>query len=754
MSSYPNDRSYEEDRLKVVLAEIQRQLTENTQFLSKLQKNLLSERKTMWEEGPHVVTSFEAAVNLSQQVNELRNSELALANGRRLAQKLQRMLTSPYFARIDFHERGETETDRIYIGLASLFKFDGEPFIFDWRTPIAGLFYDFELGAAYYSCQAGVISGELTLKRQFKIENSRLIYMLDSNLKIDDEILQEILSQQTDEKMRTIVTSIQREQNQVIRDDQHQVLLVQGPAGSGKTSIALHRAAYYLYKEREWITSKNILIFSPNRLFTDYISNVLPELGEDPVAGLTFQDLTNKLLPTGLEVEDFYTQLETLFSTTEAKANPLRAENIYFKSSPEYAALLDNYIHYLATQGLPFNELKFLGEIVLSKEQLRKLFQQDYAYLPMKKRLIQIQHRAFYLLRPLMKARIKYHRETLADERSILTENELKARSRLAARQELLPVWQKIRSWNIDTFQLYKRLFAKETLLQKMAGGIKLPPTIDQIRRETLSYLEQRRLRAEDLASYLYFQGKIEGFPTSRQIKHVIIDEAQDYTLLNYKVFNEMFPTATVTILGDRNQAIHPWQYPTSFTEIGTVFNQRHSKLFTLNKSYRSTREITAFTNHLLPQEKQAQFINRPGSKPLVVKVNDANRLPRAIAEKIRGLQAEASGSLAVITKTAQQGRLLYRQIKNLVEIRLISKDDEAFASGTVIIPSYLAKGLEFDAVLINAGEYREDAELIFYMACTRALHRLLLFVSGSPPPLLSGIDPLLYRQEVYPPKA
>ncbi len=749
MRSNVSDRSYEESRLRSVLTEVRRQFTEKVQFLNKIQKNVFTERKSVWEEGPRVVTSFDSAVNLSQQVNQLRHAEMALANTRRLVYKLQKMLASPYFARIDFRETGASQPEQIYIGIGSLFTPDGKPLVYDWRTPVASLFYDFELGPVYYWCQAGKITGDLTLKRQFKIENGRLIYMLDSNLKIDDEILQEILSQQTDEKMRTIVTSIQREQNQVIRDEQHQIVLVQGPAGSGKTSIALHRAAYYLYKERDALTSKNILIFSPNRLFTDYIGNVLPELGEEPVASITFQELAEKRLPANLTIEDFYTQLEAIFSGTATDQDQLRAENIYFKSSPAFITLLERYIQHLSTHGFSFNDLKFLDKVILSKEQLRKLFQHDFAYLPLKKRLNQIQRRAFYLLRPLAKARMEYYRKTLAAERSILTEKERKARSRLATRQDLLPAWQEIRSWKVDTFKLYKELFAQDELWRKLAAGIALPPSIDQLRRETLYTLELEKLRAEELAPYLYFQGKIEGFPAARQIKHVIIDEAQDYTLLHYKVFNEMFPAATFTILGDRNQAIHPRQYPASFAEIQAVFKERSSKLFTLNKSYRATRELTAFTNQLLPAEKQAEFINRPGQPPLLVKVNEAGHLPVAIAEKIQALQAEGWGSLAVITKTARQGQSLYQQLKELVPVRFLSKEEQHLTRGTVIIPSYLAKGLEFDAVLIAADQYQEEEETLFYMACTRALHRLVLFLPASAS-LLAKIDPQLYRQEVY----
>ena len=358
------------------------------------------------------------------------------------------------------------------------------------------------------------------------------------------------------------------------------------------------------------------------------------------------------------------------------------------------------------------------------------------------------QRRAFFLLRPLAKARRQYYRKMLAHDRSILTEKS-EARSRLATREDLLPLGKKIRSWKVETFNLYKSLFAEDQLWQKMTAGIILPPSIDEIRRDTLYALEQEKLRAEELAPYLYFQGKIEGFPPSRPIKHVIIDEAQDYTLLHYKVFNELFPTATFTILGDCNQAIHPWQYPTTFTEIRAVFRQRPSQLYTLNKSYRATRELTTFTNELLPPENQAQFINRPGPLPLVVKVNETKRLPAAIADKIRALSAEGSGSLAVITKTAREAWLLYQQLKESVAIRLISKEEQNFTRGTVIIPSYLAKGLEFDTVLIDASPYREDETLILYMACTRALHRLVLFLPAASS-LLAKIDPQLYRQEVY----
>ena len=349
-----------------------------------------------------------------------------MAYNRRAINKLERMLKTPYFARIDFREHGTPTAEEIYIGIATLLDEAGQPLIYDWRAPVCSMFYDYELGPAEYRCAAGVISGEITRKRQYKIEDGRLVYMFDCNVKIDDEILQEILSQHSDEKMRAIVTSIQREQNQVIRNEEHPVVLVQGAAGSGKTSIALHRAAYYLYKERDQITSKNILIFSPNQLFADYISNVLPELGEETALCTTFQDLVAPLLPPGLSVEDRHNQLEFTLTTDGSAADRLREEKIYLQTTPEFLALIDDYQNYLTARGRPFSDLQFEGETILRQEEIRALYNDYYAYLPLKKRLQQLQRRAFYLLRPVAARKIKEEAQRLAERNPQLTAAELK----------------------------------------------------------------------------------------------------------------------------------------------------------------------------------------------------------------------------------------------------------------------------------------------------------------------------------------
>ena len=757
MTAKTEDRCAEEARLTMVLAVIKQELAVKKAFFARLKALLKQERKDLWEDGPRLADNFASAVNLVQQLSGLRNTELSVAYNRRAINKLERMLKTPYFARIDFREHGTPTAEEIYIGIATLLDEAGQPLIYDWRAPVCSMFYDYELGPAEYRCAAGVISGEITRKRQYKIEDGRLVYMFDCNVKIDDEILQEILSQHSDEKMRAIVTSIQREQNQVIRNEEHPVVLVQGAAGSGKTSIALHRAAYYLYKERDQITSKNILIFSPNQLFADYISNVLPELGEETALCTTFQDLVAPLLPPGLSVEDRHNQLEFTLTTDGSAADRLRKEKIYLQTTPEFLALIDDYQNYLTARGRPFSDLQFEGETILRQEEIRALYNDYYAYLPLKKRLQQLQRRAFYLLRPVAARKIKEEAQRLAERNPQLTAAELKARSRLAVRKKLQPVHAAIRAWSdLDSFALYRELFVNQDLLAEMAAGRFPPATLDRLRQAALQTLRADHLFYEDLAPFFYFQGNIEGFPKFPEIKHLIIDEAQDYTLVHYRIIQELFPNATLTILGDPNQTIHPRQYRCTFAEIEAVFAARNPKIFTLTKSYRSTREITAFNRELLAEPAiDTTAVNRPGPKPVVTKVSDPTLLIPALADRLRALSAAGFSSVAVIGKTARECQTVYEKLNALVPVRLITKEVKTLTGGPLIIPSYLAKGLEFDAVLIcdcSRAVYCTPEELpILYTVCTRALHRLFLYYTGELSPLLARVNPDLYTRSTYP---
>lgn len=294
----------ERRRLEATIDEIREQLQELHVVAKSRKEQVAATRRTLWQEGARAPTDFEDQVELVGQITELNREEMQHALYRRMVDRFERLMRSPYFARVDFRAQGENDPEAIYIGTSSLVdRESGEHWVYDWRAPISGMYYDYELGEAGYPCEDGRIEGEITLKRQYRIVDGKLVYLFDSGLKIDDEILQEMLSKHVDDRMRTIITSIQREQNRVIRDEHHRILFVQGPAGSGKTSIALHRVAYLLYRHRHTLAADNMIIFSPNRIFSDYIGEVLPELGEENVHQTTFDEYASERLGGRLALE-------------------------------------------------------------------------------------------------------------------------------------------------------------------------------------------------------------------------------------------------------------------------------------------------------------------------------------------------------------------------------------------------------------------------------------------------------------------
>jgi DNA helicase-2/ATP-dependent DNA helicase PcrA len=307
-----SDWDYEKSRLKKVYDEIENQLAERREGISGYRRDIVRLRRSMWENEAHNWLSgdMDAAANIKQYRDMLDSENRKYLQSRQILKQLEKMAQSPYFARVDFKEEGMEDVEQIYIGIASLFdRENNDILICDWRAPISSIFYDYELGFAKYPSHEGVIRGHISLKRQFRITRSHIDYMFDSSIKIDDEILQEILSKNVDDKMRTIVTTIQKEQNRIIRNEENDLLIVQGAAGSGKTSIALHRVAYLLYKYRDQkITAQNIVIFSPNQLFNDYISNVLPELGEENMQQTTFMEYSNSWIVTAVSVLRFSNQ--------------------------------------------------------------------------------------------------------------------------------------------------------------------------------------------------------------------------------------------------------------------------------------------------------------------------------------------------------------------------------------------------------------------------------------------------------------
>jgi DNA helicase-2/ATP-dependent DNA helicase PcrA len=722
----------ENEWLQLVLKEAQRQLEEKLDYKDKFKKDALETQKEMWEElgSVSIINGLEQIVSFMGFIDRMKYQKRNHEITRRLQEKYERMLQSPYFGRIDFLENGEEKAEKYYIGLSNLVNEDYDFLIYDWRAPASSMFYDYEIGKAGYKCAEGTIEGELTQKRQYKISKGKMEYMFDSNLKIDDEILQEILGKSTDSKMKAIVTSIQKEQNRVIRNEEYKNLIVQGPAGSGKTSIALHRIAYLLYKHREKITPQNIVIFSPNQIFNDYISNVLPQLGEDNMLQTTFKEYMHKALGERFIKEDYSDMMEYILTSKQYSDYEIRIRNIKYKSSLEFIEVLKKHTESVEKGDRNFKDIVFRDKLIVSSKDLEELYYKDYINLPLKRRLDKIKERILFLLKPNEKERINEIYEELWNTGSFVDEKEAKEKAAARACEETKHIYEEIeRITEFDLLDIYKKLFEN------------LEP---EIKDYTLKNLENKLLNYEDQVPLLYLKGVFGDLPKTSDIKYVIIDEAQDYTPLQYEIFYQLFSHANITMLGDLNQSINPFMNVGDYKSIAHIFPQDNTCLINLTKSYRSTMEITEFSRRLLSHEVNAEYVERRGDKPEVLGFSDESSINERILKDIELHKEKGYKSIGIITRTIKEADKVYSFLKDKTEVKALTKDDDEYINGTLVIPGYLAKGLEFDVVLVyNAGNENyssEEERLLFYTACTRALHKLNVYYTGRLTPLLEGI--------------
>lgn len=755
MAAVPPDLQQEQARLARVMAEIERQLEDVRQVINERRTGVIAGRKEMWQDLPHYVYSFDDLVLMSQHALVMGEQERDYALYERILKNLERMHRSPYFGRVDFKDREFPTVEPIYIGISSLVDSkSGEHLVYDWRAPVSSMFYDAEPGEASYVCEAGVIEGELLLKRQYSIEDGKLLYYFDTSLKIDDDVLQEVLAKHADDKMRNIVTSIQREQNSIIRDEEHPILIVQGPAGSGKTSIALHRAAYLLYRFRGRLAAENLLIFSPNEIFSDYISNVLPELGEEPINQVTFTEYARKQLGSQYRLESMEDQMEYLMTQREAPGYSTRVQGIRFKTSRAFLQLLDAYVRHLESGAqLPVQDIEFQGRLIMGSDEMLDRLRNRYSDLPYAKRVGMLYRRIQFMAEePVKEAVGKVAEELAADPDAVgMSAKEIRRRSRRIVGAELRAAMEKVEAWqNINAFQLYNDLFRNRKLFYRLAEGIELPGDIERIRRATVRRLEARQLPFEDVAPLMYLGLMVEGAPASQPIRHVIVDEAQDYSIFHYQVMKKLFPGSSFTILGDMNQSVHPYMNSGTYDSILETFEEQRPHLIRLQRTYRSTLQIAEFTRAILGGTADSESIQREGPKPRLVFVHESERTD-AIAGEVMRMQEEGASSIAVVGKTASECAALHAKLQNQVESVLIQKGDTAFKTGVVVVPVYLAKGLEFDGVIVyDAGgrAYRHETERkAFYTACTRALHHLTLFAVGDPSPFIPDEASGLYER-------
>lgn len=746
------EKIYEEKRLKRTYEILEKQLAKAVSDKEAAVNEAKEIRKTFWETEPITPEStfdLNTIVGVTQNLHAVKREERREAVKKTAIKKLKKLLASPYFGRVDFLEEGSSYDDQVYIGISTLIDDDCEMLIYDWRAPICSLFYENEEGSASYKCPEGMINGEINLKRQFGISKDKINYMFNSSLKIDDEILQKTLSKNSDEKMKTIITSIQREQNKVIRDEDNSVLIVQGPAGSGKTSIALHRAAYILYKySNKNITSENVVIFSPNDIFNDYISGVLPELGENNVYQTTFMDYARNSFKSNFKIEDANQQMECILSAKKDEGYYLRRDNIAFKTSVLYAEIVKRYITYLETEGVAFSDIKFKDFNIISSEELKDLFYNTYCKWPMQHRFNEIFEDISERIKSIEKLRLKQIEEELEESDEEFEDIKVACRNKLS--KELKELKDSIRRiLYIDPLNSYKKLLNNKNLFLKVSKGLTLPSNIGDILSQTSNSIKNNIINYEDVTPILYLNFALghDRSMTNRNIKYVIIDEAQDYSPFQYLVLKNLFPSAGFTILGDINQSINPNNNTLDYNIITDIFNDKKSTIMNLTKSYRSTTEISNFTREIL---KCYDFENtyRNGEKPKVIKTPNEGKRIQSILEDIEKMKTSGMESIGIICRTAQKASELYKALRNRsfnCEINLLKKDDVEFKSGITITPSYLAKGLEFDGVIIfdgDASSYNDERERkLFYTICTRALHNLHIYYLNKPTRFIEEID-------------
>lgn len=593
-----------------------------------------------------------------------------------LRDKLAKLLDSPYFARIDFREVSQETPVTFYIGRFA-FSHDNELLISDWRSPIASMFYDSEVGTAGYDVPAGRIDGELTRKRQFKIKNGELEYALESSLNIQDDILQRELSHTSDEKMKSIISTIQKEQNLIIRNEKAETLLIQGVAGSGKTSIALHRIAYLLYHFKDRLSVKNVAILSPNKVFGDYISNVLPELGEEPIYEMSFADIAEVQLESIIYFEPDKDPLET--------DDPKWAERVLFKSTLDFIKLMDEYLARMPETIFKPSDYIF-GRFSAKSEWILSRFSAYHKY-PIKRRLKMIAddiHDRF-------------------ENDNFMGESVPKARTILKSLTAML----KVKS----TLALYKDFYKQVNIADKFVMPAK------------------KTLEWADVYPFMYFHAAFEGLQESQVIHHLIIDEMQDYTPAQYAVMNVLFKCQK-TILGDFGQSINPNHLHT----LGDLCQlYEGAELIELNKSYRSTYEIITFAKRI-QMVAPLEAIERHGDVPdLISCCNEQEELAK-IKEKIKTFQNSENVTLGIILKTNSMAKAFYDVLSQNHEMHLISPESAIFENGISITSIQMSKGLEFDEVIIPRVNdeiyFSEYDRSLLYIACTRAMHRLTLTYS------------------------
>ena len=610
----------------------------------------------------------------------------------RLRKRFKKMQDSPFFGRVDFRYDGDEEAETFYIGIGNLSESAGSlPLVYDWRAPVSGLFYDYDKGPASYEAPSGIFEGEVTSKWQYKIRKGKMLYEFESDVKIDDEILGAELGSNGEVQLKNIVRTIQKEQNEIIRNTKDKIMVIQGAAGSGKTSVALHRIAYLLYHDRENLKSSNVLILSPNGVFADYISHILPELGEENIREMSFDLFAYRELKEIVgDCEDRYDQIE------RTVLNPKIQEICREKQSPEFVSKLDGFVLRLEDELMNFRDVEYRG-CTLSEKEIIDLFYFKFLDVPLLSRMHSV---AEYFIDQV---------ETLRDRD--LSDEE---------REEVMECFRSMYETR-DCYVLYSRFLEKE-------GYRPLPHC----------QIEKRRLRYEDVYPVLYLKYTLYQCRNHHGIKHVVVDEMQDYSWIQYLLIRKMFP-CRMTILGDKAQTMED-ETQDVLKFLPKIFGKDIRKIV-MNRSYRNTMEVAQYANHLTGIEDMELF-ERHGEPVDERTFSSTEEALETVLEKWLNRREEfETEALIFLTEREAEHAFLYieKRLKEIApeaenQLCYMNRDSQSFKKGLTVTTFYLAKGLEFDQVF---GIFEEDRESGLqcqakYITATRALHELHMYITDT----------------------
>ncbi|ELC8387852.1 ATP-dependent DNA helicase [Clostridium perfringens] len=611
---------------------------------------------------------------------------------------------SPYFGRVTFNDLEFDQKDTLYVGRFGVTPEGSyEPVIVDWRAPVASLFYHGSLGEASYTSPDGPIKCDIEGRRQIIVKKGELKGVFDSAIDVKDDILQMVLSNNSSDKLKDVIMTIQQEQDEIIRKERTSNIVVNGVAGSGKTTIALHRVAYLLYNYRKELEDK-VLILGPNGIFMEYISQVLPSLGEVGVKQETFASFALKEMDSELYIMSFDKYLEKILSEDKEFI-----EDAKYKNSYEIIEDLDNLVKEMDKDYFHVEDVKYFGDLVISKEEIEEMFNKHYEYMPLFRRSEKIKRIILSKIKDKrdekvweLNEEIRKEKEKLTPEELLIEENNLEFRRKLRIREivkEVMDSRAKLDSWisREDVLDIYDRF-----------NGNKKEYTIN------------------DLAPILYLAIKLEGKKATKDYRHVVIDEAQDYSPLQFKVVRELTGTKYFTVVGDVNQRLIKYSDLAPMMELGKIFDDVNPDIYNLNKSYRSTYEIMEYANKYLDEDRIIPIV-RHGKPVEEIEFHNDEELSESIIESLKEFSNEGLESIAIITRDKEELEKVYNLISNKVHLVKFDNEDVLYKGGNVIIPSYFAKGLEFDGVIIvdNGSSKDENEDLIKYIMSTRALHRL-----------------------------